>query len=227
MDDLGDFMNMKTKLTKVLCYSCGKPIKSEDLGAVVSVGGKMKWFHEWLPCLNKIKETKTNPPVSEKKVSHAPDCNQWECKCGAEEFNKPVSEGLEELKLQAAWELWLEASLGLSEEKSGMISKKIIEELTTREAEIRKQEREMRLYGRDKDVYPENFMGVTELKEKVRKEERERLAESVEKLKIKCELCGEVKSTRTHLDFPDHGISETKCNQILDQVLKIIRGEEV
>lgn len=36
---------------KILCYFCHKPIKTKDLGGIVSIGGKDAWFHKWLPCL--------------------------------------------------------------------------------------------------------------------------------------------------------------------------------
>ena len=44
-----------TKESRVLCFSCGKPIKGEDLGGVTSIGGKEAWFHKWLPCSIDVK----------------------------------------------------------------------------------------------------------------------------------------------------------------------------
>ncbi len=49
--------------------------------------------------------------------------------------------------------------------------------LTQQEEELREQERKIRLYGKDTDAYPENFIGVTELKAKIREELRKQFAD--------------------------------------------------
>lgn len=47
--------NEATKESRVLCFSCGKPIKAEDLGGVTSIGRKEAWFHKWLQCSIDVK----------------------------------------------------------------------------------------------------------------------------------------------------------------------------
>ena len=51
-------MTVKDKEKKVICYSCGQPIRFDELGAIMIVDKKEAWFHNSIECMLKIVKNK-------------------------------------------------------------------------------------------------------------------------------------------------------------------------